>query len=101
MRKYLPYVPGILTRLCYVLLKKWKEINKKALILFLSLLFLWIFFVPIGLAGMYFLCAIKEWKAEWKERKIAVNYYNGIHLCRVGYEGVTQAEIKRIKLLLQ
>lgn len=28
-------------------------------------------------------------------------YYEGIHLCRVGYEGVTQVEIKRIKLLLQ
>ena len=28
-------------------------------------------------------------------------YYEGIHLCRVGYEGVTQAEIKQIKILLQ
>mgnify|MGYP001572090245 CR=1 FL=1 len=62
MRKYLPYVPGILTRLCYVLLKKWKEINKKALILFLSLLFLWIFMVPMGLVGVALLHTIKDWK---------------------------------------
>ena len=62
MRKYLPYVPGILTRLCYVLLKKWKEINKKALILFFSLLFLWIFMVPMGLIGIGFLRTIKDWK---------------------------------------
>ena len=29
------------------------------------------------------------------------NYYEGIHLCRVGYEKVTQTEINKIKLLLQ
>lgn len=36
--------------------------NKKAIILFLSLLFLWIFLVPIGIIGMSFLHTFKDWK---------------------------------------
>lgn len=28
-------------------------------------------------------------------------YYEGIHLCRVGYENVTQMEIKEIKYIIE
>ena len=105
--------------------------NKKAIILFFSLLSLWIFIVPIGIVGAALYGSLKEWKNgnefiwPWIEQEVSDDYsaidwnhefekivlkpdnsalreyYEGIHLCRVGYEKVIQTEIKRIKLLLQ
>ena len=105
--------------------------NKKAIILTVSLVFLWIFLVPIGIVGMALLGSLKEWKNgngfvwPWVEQEASDDYsaidwdhefekivlkqdntalreyYEGIHLCRVGYEKVTQPEIKQLKILLQ
>ena len=77
MKKYLPYVPGILV----------------------------IIIVYVLSFGQTYI--MNGWIEESKEivakqdNTALREYYEGIHLCRVGYEGITQAEIKRIKLLLQ
>lgn len=105
--------------------------NTKVAIHVGAAVFLWVFIVPIVFLGTAFFGAIKDWKNgneffwSWGQQEVSDDYsaidwdrefekivlkpdndalreyYEGIHLCRVGYEGVTQAEIKRIKLLLQ
>lgn len=81
MKKYLPYAPGI---------------------------------VVIVFVAAFTFCQGKmnpEWlETEYREfEKIVLKpdnfalreYYDGIHLCRVGYEKITQSEIEKIKFLLQ
>ena len=93
--------------------------------------FLWVFIVPILFLGAALFNTIIDWKNgngffwSWGQQEVSDDYsaidwdhefekivlkpdnsalreyYEGIHLCRVGYEKVTQPEIKQLKILLQ
>ena len=95
MRKYLPYVPGILI-----------------LVIVLAFTFCQPKMNPEWLGTEYpYIGCLKINEIGWDHEfeKIVLKpdnsalreYYEGIHLCRVGYEKVSQEEIEKIKFLLQ